>query len=343
MEMDNTRLDLSTLPPGELRFLTEICDRIFPAYGAGFEAELATLRHLSFHFLHLNEFANIALLRMGSGGRFEGAAVGETEFVLLTKDSMGDDWEPPEEDEEGHRIYPPAYFGTLVETSSSDIVGVGLTPYMKVSLEHKRLDGSGQLSYYEGVSTPYPGRILEGEYVAGNRDLVTEARRKVFEEIVTDPKIIKGMKKDLRKFKKVCDTGVSRNVLQFDLDDNVLFFDPPNRQQGLKYGLMRYVQTARSIQLFELFQRKNLAIDAYLDLNQSVEERIRYAFRKNWVAREEDIIIVGIFYIMATDVSSTAKIRHYTDGSTVYPISEFSLRKINQETISLLDNRLLID
>ena len=120
---------------------------------------------------------------------------------------MGDDWERPDEDEAGHRVYPPAYFETLVRTTSSDIVGVGPTPYMKVSLEHKRLDGPGQLSYYEGVSTPYPGRILEGEYVAGNRDLVTEARRKVFEEIATDPKIIKGMRADLKNYKKVCDTA----------------------------------------------------------------------------------------------------------------------------------------
>lgn len=343
MEMDNSKLDPSTLPPGELRFITEIYDRIFPAYGAGFEAELGTLRQLAVHFSHLNEFANIALLRMGSGGRFEGAALGETEFVLLTKDSMGDDWERPDEDEAGHRVYPPDYFSTLVETTSSDIVGVGLTPYMKVSLEHKRLDGPGQLSYYEDGPTPYPGRILEGEYVAGNRDLVTEARRKVFEEIATDPKIIKGMKADLKNYKKVCDTGLSRKVPQFDLEKNALFFDPPNRQHGLKYGLMRYVQTALSIQLFELFQRKNLAIDEYLDLNQSVEERIRYALRKEWVAREEDIIAVGISYLEATEVNSTAKIQHYTDGKTVFFVEDISLRKIHEVAVSIFENRLLID
>ena len=123
----------------------------------------------------------------------------------------------------------------------------------------------------------------------------------------------------------------------------MLFFDPPNRQHGLKYGLMRYVQTAVSIQFFELFQRRNIPIDDYLDLNPSVEERIRYAFRKGWVAREEDITIVGVFYIKATDVNSIAKIRHYTDGSTVYQIDEFSLRKIQQEIIPRLENRLLID
>ena len=73
MEMDCTKLDPSTLPPGELEFLTHIIGGIYVAYGAGFEAELATLRLLAAHFTYLNEFANVALLRMGSGGRFEGA------------------------------------------------------------------------------------------------------------------------------------------------------------------------------------------------------------------------------------------------------------------------------
>ena len=343
MEMDISKLNPATLPMGELRFLTNIQERIFPAYGAGFAAELDTLRQLAGHFAHLNQFANIALLRMGSGGRFEGAALGETEFVLLTKDSMGDGWIALDEDDDGPRLYPPAFFEQLVSTSSSDIMGVGLTPYMKVSLEHKRLDGPAQLSYYEDVPTPFPGRILEGEFVAGNRDLDIEARRRVFEEILTDPQIVRGMKQDLKNYKKVCESGLSRKIPQFDPDTNTLFFDPENRQHGLKYGLMRYVQTILSIQLFELFQRKGYDIAEYLDLNQSVEERIRYAFRKDWVAKEEEIIQLGLLYIMATDANSTAKIRHYTDGKTAFFVDDFSIRKIHEAAFAILENRLLID
>lgn len=146
---------------------------------------------------------------------------------------------------------------------------------MNVSLEHKRLDGSDLLSYYAGNQTPYPGRILEGEYVAGNPSLVMEARYKVFTEIANEPKVISGMKADLKVHKKVCDTGLSRNIPQFNLDTDELYFNPPERQFGMKYSLLRYVQTALSIELFELFQRGQLLIDDYLDLNQSVEERIR--------------------------------------------------------------------
>lgn len=282
--MSLTKLDVNSLPGGEKTFIDLVASGIYPAYGVGFDAELATLNHLARYFMHLNEFANVALLRVGSEGRFEGAGLGDSEFVLLTMDSMGEGWEPGADGNFGTRVYPAAYFETLKETTGSDIVGVGLTQYMNVTLEHKRLDGPDQLSYYPGNHTPFPGRILEGEYVAGNKMLVTEARRKVFAEIANDPEIIKGMKKDLKNYKKVCQTGLSRNVPQFDRSKNEIFFKPLSRQFGMKYGLLRYAQTALSIQLLELFQGKPFPIDAYLDLNPSVEERIRYAFRMGWVA-----------------------------------------------------------
>jgi hypothetical protein len=214
---------------------------------------------------------------------------------------------------------------------------------MKVALEHKRLDGPDQLSYYPGNETPYPGRILEGEYVAGNAELMTEARRRVFSEIMNDPKIIKGLKKDLKVYKKVCQTGLSRNVPQFDRDKNESYFNPPARQDGLKYGLLRYTQTALSIELFELFQRKQFPVEEFLDLNQSVEERIRYAFRKGWVANDEDLTIAGIMYIQAADFNNTAKIHHYTDESNVFKLKEGSLAGVHDDIVAIFENRMLID
>ena len=186
---------------------------------------------------------------------------------------------------------------------------------MKVTLEHKRLHGAEPLSYYPGNSTPYPGRILEAEFVAGNEALVTEARQRVFSEIATQPEIISGMKKDLEVYRKVCETGVSRSTMQFDLETDEIHFNPPNRQFGLKYGLLRYVQTALSIEFFELFQRNQFPIEEYIDLNQSVEERIRYAFRKGWVANEEDLIVAGHIYLQALEINSTAKVQFYTDNT----------------------------
>lgn len=344
MEMDITKLDLDSLPSGESKFIGLVISSNLAAYGAGFSAEQTTLAHLSNHFRYLNEFANVALLRVGSGGRFEGAALGDTEFVLLTKDSMGEDWVCPPDDQNGCKIYPHQYFEQLKNTTGSDIVGVGLTPYMKVVLEHKRIDGDEPLSYYPGNDTPFPGRILEGEYVAGNPALVTEARRKVFAEVANGPEIIAGMKKDLKVHKKVCETGLSRKVPQFDFEDNVLFFNPPARQFGMKYGLLRYVQTALSIELFELFQRKNFPIDEYLDLPPGVEERIRYAFRKGWVANEDDLIIAGHIYLQMTEVNCTAKIQHYTDDTkTVFTVQDGAIKMLNADIIAIFENRLLID
>lgn len=344
MEMDIGKLDLDRLPPGERTFIDLVASSMFLAYGAGFRAEWATLAHLGHHFMHLNEFANIALMRVGSGGRFEGAALGEAEFVLLTKDSMGDGWVPPVDGEFGTRIYPAAYYQTLCDTTGSDIVGVGVTPYMEVRLEHKRLDGEEPLSYYSGVDVPFPGRIIEGEYVAGNVALVTEARRRVFTEMATEPKILAGIKKDLKTYRKVCETGLSRKLPQFSLEDDVLFFDPPKRQFGMKYGLLRYVQTALLVEFIELFQRKQLPVDEYLDLPQSVEERIRYAFRKNWVANEKDFIIAGHIYLQATELNSTAKIQYYTDATkTVFPVEPGAPRMAHKDILDIFDTRLLIE
>lgn len=342
MEMGFDKLDPDTLPSGERKFIGMVAGGFFAAYGIGFEAEWATLAHLGNHFRHLNEFANIALMRVGSGGRFEGAALGDTEFVLLTKDSMGAGWAPPEDADEGTRTYPAQFYETLARTAGSDIVGVGVTPHMTVSLEHKRLDGPDPLSYYAGNATPFPGRILEGEYVAGNPELVTEARRRVFSEIATDPKVIKGMKKDLKVYKKVCQTGLSRSIRQFDLDKNEMYFTPPAKQFGMKYGLLRYAQTALAIQLFELFQRRQLPIDDYLDLNQSVEERIRYAFREGWVANEEDLIIAGVLYVQATDFNNAAKIRYYSDETTTYTWAEGSMREVHDDILALFEGRPLV-
>jgi hypothetical protein len=122
VEMSLDKLDINGLPSGESRFLDIIASGVYLAYGGGFEAELATLQRLANHFMHLNDFANIALLRVGSGGRFEGAGLGDSEFVLLTKDSMGEGWQPPD-GEFGTRVYPTAYFETLKETAGSNIGG----------------------------------------------------------------------------------------------------------------------------------------------------------------------------------------------------------------------------
>ena len=344
MDMPLDWPEIGSLPSGELKFIKMIVDSSLAAYGGGYTAEQLTLVLLQNHFQYLNEFANVALLRVGSGGRFEGAGLGDAEFVLLTMDSMPTEWKPGVKGDPGSKVYPPDYFHTLKDTAGTDIMGVGMTPYMRVSLEHKRVDGPDLLSYYPGNPTPYPGRILEGEYVAGNQDLATEARRKTFAEIASEPKIIAGMKADLKVHKKVCQTGLSRKVPQFNLETEELYFNPPCGQFGMKYGLLRYVQTALSIELFELFQRRQIPIDEYLDLNQGVEERIRYAFRKGWVTNEEDLVAAGLIYLQAADVNSTAKIQYYTDDTrTISKLQPGDLRMLHEDVVEIFQGRLLVD
>jgi hypothetical protein len=348
MEMPTSPEELAKLPEGEQRFVSLIVNGNFAAYGVGFSAEQATVLSLRNHHRQFNQFSNIALLRVGSGGRFEGSGLGETEFVLLTTDSseyqglVCKEIDGLDEDEL-KRDYPPTFFETLKEVAGTDILHVGLTAYMKVSLEHKRVDGDEKLSYYPGNTTPFPGRVIEGEFIAGNPSLVTVARRKVFDEVANDPKILAGLKEDLKVYRKVCESGLSRKVQQFDLDTGELFFNPENKQFGLKYGVLRYVQSALSIEFFELFQRRKMSIDEYIDLPPSVEERIRYAFRKGWVANEEDMIIAGHIYIQAMDVQTATKVNFYSEGGKRIFGVVGGLRTIHEDVVKIFETRLLID
>ncbi len=347
MDMPTSTEELASLPQGEQRFVSLIIGGNFAAYGVGFAAEQATLAQLRHHHRELNRFSNIALLRVGSGGRFEGAGLGDTEFVLLTVDAIEDGEQSFETVDAADQSklkfnYPAQFFEQLIEIASADIMSVGLTTYMRVTLEHKRVDGGGKLSYHPDSEVPYPGRILEGELVAGSPLVFEIAKRKVFGEIAGDSKILRGLRKELRVIKKVLETGFSRTVHQFDPSIGEIFFNPSEKQFGLKYGVLRYVQTALSIEFFELFQRHGMQIDDYMDLPPSVEERIRYAFRKGWVANEEDLIAAGLIYIQGLEIQTTMKANHYSEsGKRIFAV-QGGLSAIHQDVIDIFKNRLLV-
>jgi hypothetical protein len=326
MEMDLEKLDPSIMPEGEIRFVRQMLAHSSPAYGAGFMAEHLTLHLMAERFDYVNEWDNVALVRIGSGGRFEGAALGEAEFLLLTKPEM-------------NRSYPLDKLQGLINRVSLPLMDLPFVSCVEVRVEHKDIEGATPLSYYPGSATPYPGRVLEGEWVAGNKLVFEEARRRVLGEIITDRSILDGMQKAMKEHEAVCNSGLSRKIRQFDADKNTIFYDPDEKRFGLKYGVLRYIQTALSIEIFELIRRRNLPIDDIIDLSQSVEERIRYAFRKDWVAIPDDLIQAGLIYVHACDEQTEMKIRYYSSRLT--SSQNESLATWNADAVRLFKRQLL--
>jgi hypothetical protein len=330
LEMNLDKLKLDDLPLGEKRFVAELIASQSALYGAGFSAELGTLAQLADHFQQLNEWDNVALVRIGSGGRFEGAALGEAEFVLLTTG-------------QGEHPYPLEYLDKLKYIIDTPLMGIGMVPYMPTRVEHKDLDGNAPFSYYPGNKTPYPGRILEAEWVAGNRRLLEGAKRRVFAEIKSNDNIVDGLRNAAADHAEICKTGLSRKVRQFDLETNTVYYNPAEKQHGMKYGVLRYIQTAISIEIFELLRRRDLPIDEIVDLSQSVEERIRYCFRKDWVSREDDLITAGKVYVQACDLQTEMKIQHSSKNQVAFSLEEGSLSEFHESAINAFQTRVLAE
>jgi hypothetical protein len=72
-------------------------------------------------------------------------------------------------------------------------------------------------------------------------------------------------------------------------------------------------------------------------------QRPGYAFRKAWVANDEDLTIAGIMYVQAADFNNTVKIHHYTDESNAFMLKEGSLAEVHDHIVAIFRDRLLID
>lgn len=336
MEMDITKLDPATLPEGEVEFLRILLQESFPFYNTGFHGEQAIHRLLATHLHNQFDYQNVALLRTGSGGRYEGAGVGEHEFILLTTNA------------EGPSTFPHQYFDKLIALAGAPVHVHPDLPPIIADVEHKPLDTGAKLSYHSTskTTTPYPGRVLEAEFVAGNHELWAEARRRVFGEILADDEIIAGMKRDLKRYEKTCETGLSKfkgEQVQFDKDTRTVFYSPETFQNGMKYSFLRFTQTAFAIELFSLVKRRKIPIDDVLDLNQSVEERIRYAFRKGWVSRTNELLVAGYAYVKACDINCRLKAQFQQDGRTSLQLKENSLENLYESLVPPLKEGVLVE
>jgi hypothetical protein len=154
-------------------------------------------------------------------------------------------------------------------------------------------------------------------------------------------RVHKVMRAARRDHAKVCASGISRSIIQFDPSSSRLFDDPPANQFALKYAALRYIQTALSVEIFTLIRRRKLLPDEIGDLSLSVEERIRYAFRKHWVRKPSELIEAGLTYIKACNLQLELKIRYDTNGATTQ--RDESFQALNNDAVKLFQEQLLAD
>lgn len=325
------------LPDGEKEFIAAVLDLAVPDYAAGFAAEQRLQEFLNGHFSYLNQYSDLALLRIGSSGRYEGFALGEAEFVLLVRLGHG---------------ASPLHIGLddlLVLLRRS--LPIPYQPWeTKTSVEVKDLSADLMLCFYQGnpKGKPFPGRVLEAEFVAGNPDLYWEARRRVLQEVISEKAIRRALRDMRREHRSICETGIQRykgeELRQLDLERGIVFHDPKRGVDGLKRSFLRYVQTGLSYEIFDLIARKGIPVEEVLDLNQSVEERIRYCFRKGWVKNKTGLVDVGCAYIELTALQGNVKWAYLTEGRTSFQLAEpDGLRKAFGQIVPAMEAGLLIE
>ena len=337
MEMALDKLSDEEMPDDEKEFIAAVRDLDVPEYATGFCSEQNLQKFLRYHFSYLNQYSDLALIRTGSSGRYEGFALGDAEFVLVVSPGHGESPLGDSLDE----------LRSLLERS----LPIPHQPWeTKVSVEIKDLNSDLPLAFYEGNAKgrPYPGRVLESEFVAGSSDVFWESRKRVFDEIIENKRILRVLKAMRREHRLICETGVQKfkgkELRHLDVEHGIVFHDPPNNIDGLKRGFLRYVQIALSIEIFGLVVRKQIPVPDVVDLNQSVEERIRYCFRKGWVKEKEPLINAGCAYIELAALQGVAKWNNFRSGHTKFQLEQPDHLKIAcQQIVHPFQTRLLID
>lgn len=131
-------------------------------------------------FKEYNKYRNITISRIGSGGRYDSGGVREQEFLVMTF--------PYAEDSD---ITDDEVF--LVIESLRSGIDLVIKKFSQCIVEHKDLAKSDDslLYHFSRPTHPYPGRILESEFIAGNLNLFIQTKLRVINALKSNPKLIK--------------------------------------------------------------------------------------------------------------------------------------------------------
>ncbi len=306
MEMNIDLLDLNELPDCEKALIAELRN-LFPiAYIHSYATEERTNLAASAIFRNLNEIENISLLRTGSGGRLDGAGVGDHDFILL-------------------------FDSNITSSSSKQVVNEKEVLKIKEELDLKNdvivneqfactvelIDIASEkelLVYHHSNNKPYPGRILESAFVAGNDELFKTAKLETLKQLFGNKKVLKKIKEELRAYKKNTlsgDMSFKGKVRPQFIDElQVVLYDPKEQTYGLKYGPLRAMQLSLALEFYAALASKSITAESLLDLPTALEDRVRYILRKGLHSKVCEEYLIDFTLVYASLVNIQAKLKN---------------------------------
>lgn len=313
MEMDIRNLDLNELPPLELELMSVLERGKSIAYSAGYSLELYLNAIGTLDFSFLKDIEGIALIRVGSGARLDGAGIGEHEFIVLTKNKF-------------------AHANIINQISTFFIAkDWGVTVNTNVDVEVYSIDDSVSLLYHPSNGKPFPGRILEAIFIEGDRSLFNKAKLIVLDQI--NSKVIRKMKEELRIYRNVSLSGLvkfkGREIVQFDKLKREIYYNPTENAYGLKQGYLRFFQQSLLIDFMILISKGLIDKEDLLDVPESMEEKLRFIIRKGWLnSKYEDYLLkLGFTYSKLVDMQSFVKVHYYKPDNKYRDTASLRLKK----------------
>lgn len=315
---------------------------------------------------HLNQYKDIAVMRVGSGARLDGGGNGEAEFIYLVDDTKKSDHVASQY----HMLLASELLRPTI-TFPPEIMREDYIQEQRV--EYKLFEADGLLSYYSrdisdpnytpemfmGVEKPetpnqskkpYPERILDSKFIAGNSRVWAEARARVIYETIGNNRIIEGLEERRRSAKRLCETGIQKwnkktpELVQFDKESGTFFYDPENKVNGVKESFLRYTQIQLNVKLFKFFKSNNTEMIDIYDMPASIIGKIQYVLRKGWPADKEALVDIAIGYMMAAQLNAVMKFEYERNG-VLAPV-ELSFGKsyfdlISQKLLSNLEEKFI--
>ncbi|MBI2151293.1 hypothetical protein HYU21_01040 [Candidatus Woesearchaeota archaeon] len=175
------------------------------------------------------EYEDSALYTTGSDGRLEKGPVSTLEFLLLIEGRTGKRKAAP-------LIEQLRAFKPKLTDGSVEVKVIGRDNMNRFNNRYDRT---------------YPQRILDLAYLAGKKGIEESAKLKLAREWIgkRGRNIDGSIKRKLRDFQTISNTGkdiitFGYELVQYDLELGLAFYDPQLKQSSFKFGPLRYVQFA---------------------------------------------------------------------------------------------------